>query len=59
MHEVAPFQSNDNVYEYLHLDTKDIFFFWTPILHNVMPEYLGMHDRAMDGGFHWLDCLEE
>jgi hypothetical protein len=59
MHEVAPFQSNDDVYEYLHLDTKDIFFLWAPILHDLTPEYLGMHDRAMDGGFHWLDWLEE
>ena len=59
MHEVAPFQSNDDVYEYLHLDTKDIFFLWAPILRDVTPEYLGMHDRAMDGGFHWLDRLEE
>jgi hypothetical protein len=59
MHEVAPFQSNDDVYEYLHLDTKDIFFLWAPILRDVTPEYLGMHDRAIDGGFHWLDRLEE
>jgi hypothetical protein len=59
MLEVAPFQSNDDVYEYLHLDTKDIFFLWAPILCNVTPEYLGMHDRAMDRGFHWLDRLEE
>jgi len=59
MYEVAPFQNNDDVYEYLHLDTKDIFFLWAPILRDVTPEYLGMHDRAMDGGFHWLDRLEE
>jgi len=59
MHEVVPFQSNDDVYEYLHVDTKNIFFVWAPILHDVTPEYLDMHDRAMDGGFHWLDCLEE
>ena len=26
MHEVVPFQSNDDVYEYLHFDRKDIFF---------------------------------
>jgi len=59
MQEVAPFQSNDDVYEYLHLDTKDIFFLWAPILHDVTPEYLGSHDRAMDGGFHCLDRLDE
>ena len=59
MHEVAPFQSNDDVYEYLHLDTKNIFFLWSLILHDVTPEYLGMHDRATNGGFHWLDRLEE
>jgi len=59
MHEVASFQSNDDVYEYFHLDTKDIFFVWAPIVRDVMPEYLGMHDRPMDRGFHWLDRLEE
>jgi len=57
MPEVAPFQSNDDVYEYLHLDTKDIFFLWAPILRNVTPEYLGMHDRAMDGRFDSLDSV--
>ncbi|KAF8241458.1 hypothetical protein K440DRAFT_642604 [Wilcoxina mikolae CBS 423.85] len=52
MHEVAPFQGNDDVYEFLHLDTKDIFFLWAPIQRDVTPEYLSMHDRATDGGFH-------
>jgi len=59
MHEVAPFQSNDDVYKYLHLDTKNIFYFWTLKLCDVTPEYLGMHDMATDGGFHWLAHLEE
>jgi len=59
MHEEAPFQSNYNVFTYLHLDTKDIFILWAPILRDVTPEYLGMHDRATDGGFHWIDRLEE
>ena len=59
MHEVAPVQSNDDVYQYLHLDTKDIFFLWAAILRDVTPEYHGMHDRATDGGFLWLDRLEE
>jgi len=48
MHKVVPFQSNDDVYKYLHLDWKDIFFLWAPILRDVTPEYLGMHDRATD-----------
>jgi len=59
MQEVAPFKSHDDVYEYLHLDTKDIYFLWVPILCNLMPEYLCMHERAKDKSFHWLDRLEE
>ncbi|KAF8243567.1 hypothetical protein K440DRAFT_637230 [Wilcoxina mikolae CBS 423.85] len=59
MHEIAPFQSSDDVYEYLRLETKDIFFLWAPILHDVSPEYLSMRDRSLNGGFHWLDKLEE
>jgi len=59
MDEVVPFQSNEDVYKYLHLDTKDIFILWAPILRDIMPEYFDMHDRATDGGFHWLERLEE
>ncbi|KAF8251453.1 hypothetical protein K440DRAFT_637977 [Wilcoxina mikolae CBS 423.85] len=59
MHEIVPFQSSDNVYEYLQLETKDIFFLWVPILRDVSPEYLSMCDRSLNGVFHWLDKLEE
>ncbi|KAF8250805.1 hypothetical protein K440DRAFT_638662 [Wilcoxina mikolae CBS 423.85] len=59
MHEIAPFQSSDDVYEYLRLETKNIFFLWAPILRDMSPEYLSMRDRSLNGGFHWLDKLEE
>ncbi|KAF8242254.1 hypothetical protein K440DRAFT_639320 [Wilcoxina mikolae CBS 423.85] len=59
MYEIAPFQSSDDVYEYLRLETKDIFFLWAPILRDVSPEYLSMPDRSLNGGFHWLDKLKE
>ncbi|KAF8244901.1 hypothetical protein K440DRAFT_646673 [Wilcoxina mikolae CBS 423.85] len=59
MHEIASFQSSDDVYEYLRLETKDIFFLWAPILRDVSPEYLSMRDRFLNRGFHWLDKLEE